>query len=47
MQPFTIRSVLYGPMIAALTILASHVCWGKPIQLARYAWLFPRRQAQA
>ena len=29
MQPFTIRRVLYGPMIVALTILVSHVVLGQ------------------
>jgi hypothetical protein len=47
MKPFTIRSVLYGSVIVALTMLVSHVGWDKPIQLARYAWWFPLRRAQA
>ena len=30
MQPFTIRSMLYGPVILALTMLVSHVVSGQP-----------------
>jgi hypothetical protein len=41
MQPFTTPSVLYGPLIAALTMLVSDVVLGQayPTPAARAAWL--------